>query len=61
MKTRYRRPVQVTKTSWFYENPRSIELIVECRTNGFYHRTQSIRIPKRLLESLELGKRVREG
>lgn len=59
MKARYSRPVQVTPTSWFYENPRSIDVVVECRKDGVYHCTQTVRIPKRLLEGLELGKRLR--
>lgn len=54
MKGRYRNPITVTKTSWFYENRRSIDFIVECRKEGIYHQTQHIRIPKRLLERLDL-------
>lgn len=56
MKERYRHPIKVTETSWFYENPRSIEFVVECRKDGIYHWTQTVKIPKRLLERLEPNK-----
>lgn len=59
MKARYRYPVKVTETSWFYENLRSIEFVVECRKDGIYHWTQTVKIPKRLLERLDLNKRVK--
>lgn len=57
LKERYRKPHKLTETAWFYENPRSIIVVVECRKDGLYHQTQQIVIPKRALEKLELKQR----
>jgi hypothetical protein len=34
-----REPQQVSETVWYYENPKTLEFIVECRENGDFHRT----------------------
>lgn len=46
--------ITVNKICWFYENEKSIDLIVECRKDGLYHQTQIIRVRKALLRKLEL-------
>jgi len=47
-----RNPVTISRIAWYYENPRSIDVIVECRDekSDEYHRTLQIRIPASKLE-----------
>ena len=46
-------PQTISDTVWFYENPRSLTFVVECR-NPDYHGTTQFRVSSsRLLKSLE--------
>lgn len=54
MKRNKREPINVSETCWFYEYPKYIDLVLECRKDGIYHQTQIVKIPKRLLRLLAL-------
>lgn len=48
-----RHPQNISKTAWYYENPRSISVLVEARdANGHHLKTTEVRIPwSRLLKT----------
>lgn len=55
-------PQNVSKTVWYYESPKSLEFIVECRTEGNYHQTLRFRVQSRkLIASLKRQGLIRKG
>jgi hypothetical protein len=44
-----RAPQKISKTAWYYENAKSIDVVVECRAGDKYHRTIVVRIPAKKL------------